>query len=301
MKKILILFLLLSQFAFAQNVKVLSVEKVAGTENGGYYYPVISPNNDYLLLTKANYQGLSKFTFDNKKIEVLNDDLGAGYDAKISADGSKVLYNKVTLVNKRRHNSLVTQNVIDKNKNVIEAPSRSKISADIINDRPVYVKDGKMIAERSATRSASDNYIITIEDRKMVLYRNGQKTTLTPNGANESYIWPSISPDKKNLVYTVAGKGTFVSTIDGGSPIALGNLRAPKWVNNNLIVGMNDIDDGEKLISSQLVVSSKDAKMRKNLETPQVNAMYPAPSADGKKIAFNSEEGQVYIMNVEIQ
>jgi hypothetical protein len=36
--------------------------------------------------------------------------------------------------------------------------------------------------------------------------------------------------------------------------------------------------------------------------TPRgVMAMYPAASADGKRIAFNTEKGEIYILNVSIK
>ncbi|MGC3977246.1 MAG: hypothetical protein QM751_02830 [Paludibacteraceae bacterium] len=123
---------------------------------------------------------------------------------------------------------------------------------------------------------------------------------MTPNGSEKSYIWPSVSPDAMHIVYTVASKGTFVANIDGSNVKSLGKLNAPKWAGNKFIVGMNDIDDGEKLISSTIKVVSVDGKFSKTLTSP-VNAMYPSASADGSKIAFNTEKGEIYIMNVELR
>lgn len=65
---------------------------------------------------------------------------------------------------------------------------------------------------------------------------------------------------------------------------------------------MDDIDDGEKLISSTVLIVSADGKTKKRLETPQgVNAMYPSASKDGSKIAFNTDKGEIYIANVELK
>jgi Tol biopolymer transport system component len=56
------------------------------------------------------------------------------------------------------------------------------------------------------------------------------------------------------------------------------------------------------VLSSTLVASTIDGKVRQTFETPQVPiAMYPSASADGKQIAFNSYEGRIYILDINIQ
>ncbi len=106
----------------------------------------------------------------------------------------------------------------------------------------------------------------------------------------------------KNIVYTVAGKGTYVCKIDGSNPILIGKINAPIWLSNSWIIGMDDKDDGEKLISSTLIAATIDGKIRQTVLTPTaVMAMYPAASANGKRIAFNTEKGEIYILNVSIK
>jgi len=135
----------------------------------------------------------------------------------------------------------------------------------------------------------------------MVLYRGNSRTVLTPNGENASYIWPSISPDGKRIAYVAAGKGTFVCDITGKNISFLGKLNAPQWINNQWIVGMNDIDNGEVLLSSSLVAATIDGKVYQKLTTSDLIAMYPAVSPDGKVIAFNTANGDLYLLNIIIK
>lgn len=300
MKKLLLFFLCLAQLGFSQQVKVLSLEKISETMNGGYFYPSISPNSDYLLMTRANYQGLVLMNLTDKSIKTLNEDPGAGYGVQISDDGTSVLYKKVNLVQNRRHNSLITQSLQSGEKKVLVNPTREAITGDFVNSQPAYVQGRKMVKAQSQAKTTQR--VITIEDRKMVLYTNGNRKEIVPNGKNASYFWASIAPDGKRIAYTVAGKGTFVCGIDGRNVKSLGKLSAPKWAGNNFLVGMDDIDDGEKLISSTVLIVSADGKTKKRLETPQgVNAMYPSASKDGSKIAFNTDKGEIYIANVELK
>ena len=300
MKKLLLFFLCLAQLGVAQQVNVLSMEKLKETENGGYFYPRISPNSDYLLMTKANYQGLVHMNLTDKSIKTLNEDPGAGYGVQISDDGTSVLYKKVNLVHNRRHNSLISQSMQTGEKKVLVNPTREAITGDFVNSQPAYVQGRKMVRAQSQTKTTQR--VITIEDRKMVLYTNGTRKEIVPNGKDASYFWASISPDGKRIAYTVAGKGTFICGIDGRNVKSLGKLSAPKWPGNNFLVVMDDIDDGEKLISSTVLIVSVDGKTKNRLETPQgINAMYPSASKDGSKIAFNTDKGEIYIVNVELK
>ena len=301
MKQLLIFFLMLAQFAHSQQMKVISVEKIKAADRGGYFYPKISPDNQFILMTRGNYSGLYQYSPVSKSLKTLNEDPGAGYKVQISDDGNTVLYNKTELIRKLRHNSLISQTISNGEKKVLVAPTREQITGKMVNSNPVYVKNRSLVKSNSV--KPTDNlYLITIENQKMVLYKNGVRTELTPSGANASYIWPSISPDNKNIVYTVTGKGTYVCSVTGKNVTSLGKLNAPSWAGNRYVVGMDDRDDGEKLISSSLIITSIDGKLRKKLETPTgINAMYPSASKDGSRIAFNTDRGEVYLMQVEFK
>jgi Tol biopolymer transport system component len=65
---------------------------------------------------------------------------------------------------------------------------------------------------------------------------------------------------------------------------------------------MDDRDDGYVMLSSGIVAATADGKTRQTLATPQVKiAMYPAASADGRRIAFNSSKGEIYLMDISIK
>ncbi|MFV0390739.1 MAG: TolB family protein [Paludibacteraceae bacterium] len=301
MKKILLIFFVaVAHFGMAQQVKVLSLDKVTETKNGEYYHPQISSNGEFLLLTKADYRGLVLFNLADKSAKILNHDAGAGYGAQISDDGSSVLYKKINLVQNRRQNALIVQNIKTGDKKVLIAPTREPITQRFIDSQPAYVKGKQMVI--ATPKATSSQRVITIEDRRMVIYTNGNRKEMLPNGKDASYIWPGISPDGRYIAYTVAGKGTFVCSIDGKNVKSLGKLNAPRWAGNRHLVGMNDIDDGEKLISSTVLVVSIDGKVKQQLNTPSgVNAMYPDASKDGSKVVFSTDKGEIYIANVELK
>ncbi|MDR1526330.1 MAG: hypothetical protein LBS46_01505 [Dysgonamonadaceae bacterium] len=304
MRKLLILIVLLGQtmIASAQAIEVTSVQLLKGTEKGGFFHPVFSPDGTYLLTTGENYAGLNHHSPATGKVQTLTTDAGAGYDLRISDDGNTILFKRTELQNNLRYTSLNRYSLQEKRQSQVAKATREKITPVWAGDQPAYVKGSTLVKSPLRASSTPMAPVINIEDQKMVLYSGNQRTTLTPNGADASYFWASVSPDRKHIVYTIAGGGTYVSGIDGKNPVSLGKLNAPKWLDNQWIVGMNDKDDGDFVISSAIVVATIDGKVRQTLATPQTPiAMYPAASADGKRIAFNSDEGKIYVLAIHIQ
>lgn len=301
MKNLLILFAFLGQIAFAQSIEITSVHVLKGTEAGGFYHPVFSPEGTYLLTTSENYAGLKLHLLASNEVKTLTTDAGAGYDLRISDDENTILFKRTEMVNNLRYTSLQQYNLQYKKQTQVEKATREKITPVFAGNQSAYVK-GNALMKTQAKAAVNSAPFINIEDRKMVLYAGTKRTVLTPNGENASYFWASVSPDQKHIVYTVAARGTFVCNIDGTNVISLGKLNAPVWINNQWIAGMDDKDDGNNVISSVIVAATIDGNVRQTLAMPQTRiAMYPSASADGKHIAFNSGEGKIYIVDINIQ
>jgi Tol biopolymer transport system component len=295
-----LLIILLGQTAFAQQITVLSIERLKGTEAGGFYHPVFAPKGEWLLTSSENYTGLKQISLQTNEVTTLTQEPGAGYDVRISADEAVILYKKTELRDNRRYTSLYQYALAGREAVKVADATREKITPAFANNKPVYVEGARLVKSDAATAGIAP--FINIEDRKMALYQGDRKTILTPNGADASYFWASVSPDRKHIVYTVAARGTFVCNLDGSNVVSLGKLNAPAWLNNQWVVGMNDKDNGDVIISSEIVAATIDGKARQTLATPQVKiALYPAASPDGKRIAFNSNEGEIYLLDITIK
>ncbi len=130
-----------------------------------------------------------------------------------------------------------------------------------------------------------------------MLTRDGKTSVFSPNGQEFSYIWQSISPDATKALYFVCGVGAFVCDLDGNNIKSLGMVRAPQWYDDNTIVGMQDVDDGEFILSSTVVAVTLDGTLQ-TLTDDSVIAMYPYASSATGKIAFSTPAGEAYIINV---
>ena len=75
-------------------------------------------------------------------------------------------------------------------------------------------------------------------------------------------------------------------------------MRAPKWYNNDIVVGMQDKDNGEIIIASKLVAASVDGKVKQNLTQDSSMAMYPSVDKEGNKVAYVTTAGELFVINI---
>ena len=273
---LLIAIALVSVIAQAQVLEIVSTRKVAAPDLQEGKVVGISPKGDYLLLTSMDNKGLVRYDLNTQATAIITEAEGAGWNVKISQDGSKITY-------RQRHdnNPLIRYDIMQHN-----------------------MTDGKAVVRAQAQRGTAQlvaadakSTVAVNEDLHMVLNHNGKNIILTPNGTNEAYNWPSISPDGSKILYYVSGKGCFVCDINGNNVRKITNhCRAAQWYNNNTIVGMADEDDGTVLTASAIVVYTLDGKSQ-ILVGKNTMAIYPF--ATEGKIAFSTAAGEMYVLNVK--
>ena len=266
----------LSIAANAQILEVVSMQQLPIAAQADMKVAGVSPVGDYVLLTNGSNKGLQCYDMASQTLTTITEADGAGYNVQLSQDGKEVVYRETSFDrNNLRQNKIIRMNMSNQRQNVVARSQR----------------DMKLMA-------TSDNLTtIVIADRKIVLKHNGLSTTLAPNGMNESYLWPSVSPDGKKICYYVAGKGCFVANIDGSNPQFIArDCRAAKWYNNNTIVAMADEDDGHFTTASAIVAYSLNGQ-KQVLTSNKMIAMYPYTAEN--MIVFSTLKGETYMLNVK--
>lgn len=147
-------------------------------------------------------------------------------------------------------------------------------------------------------RGLTGKTVNNLGNLKINIVDGNEVTTLAPNGENERYLWPTLSPDGSKIAYTVSGKGSFVYDIAKRSTTFVGKYRAPQWMGNDYVVAMNDSDDGYKITGSTVMVCAADGSFSQQVTPDDMIAMFP--SATTNKIAFHTLEGEIYIMDITI-
>lgn len=288
------LALSMSVCGFAQVVNVAEVTKVDLPQAAKV--AAISPQGDYLLLTNDANQGLTKFDLASGESSVLSTAVGAGYNVKISDDGQNVVYREKTTNKKRlQETALQSRNLASGEVKNIVAPTRNLQGFAVKDNSVLSINKRKMQAKSLDSNKAQKGTMLYTENYQLMVSVNGKASKLSPLGDNHRYIWPALSPDGTKALFFVSGDGAYVCNIDGSALKRLGTLRAAKWLNNDVIVGMNDTDNGEVTTSSEIVAVDLNGN-RQVLTDSSLIAMYP--QTGNNKIAFSTLEGDVYIINL---
>lgn len=308
MKKFLLcLAVMFSLTATAQQFEVVSHKEVKISGGGEMtYHPRFMPDGN-LLVTSEAYNGLALVNVKTGAFTQLTDMQGAGYYPVISEDGK-------TILTRSMDKASFTQNIYSLD--VATKKTTMLLSGiDHVNQMALYggkamvAVDGKAVTKTAIkdftpTRKLNYNVLVTEEDLKIAVYRNGVRTVLDPlagkiNGAEAQYVWTSLSPDGKKILFCCADFA-YVCDLNGKNLVKLGFMRSPKWRGNTHVVGMLDADDGYYYTSSDIVIVGVDGKGMQQL-TPSSNEikLFPSVSEDGSQVAYHTLDGKVYLMTIK--
>ena len=236
----------------------------------------VSADGSYVLITSGSNHGLRRYDVATGKTTTITTAAGAGYNVQISKDGQELVYRETSFdAQGLRKNNIIRHDL---------ATAKTATVAKAQRDMKAMVNTGA-------------NVSVSINDRKIVLNKNGKNIILAPNGSNESYIWPSVSPDGTKLCYYVCGNGCWVANLDGSGKQYIGHgVQAAKWYDNNTLVAMDAEDDGHFTTASAVVAYTLDGK-KQVLTNGSMIAMYPHVA--NNVIVFSTLDGETYMLNVK--
>ena len=303
MKKIMIALSIVTAMAGqAQILNVTSIEPLnLNQEKDQVAQAVaISPQGDYLLLSSDTKQGLVKLDLATRAASTITNDQGAGSEVSISNDGQMVVYSEMSFKNKRRHQAVKSIDLASGKKQTLVKASRHQQGFTLENGTAATVTDGKMkvhALKKGAAKSV-ERPVLSRYHLKLYITRNGQTTQLAPNGADERYIWASLSPDGKRVAFFAAGKGIVIIDLRGQMLAMLGNYEMPCWYNNDYLVAQNAKDDGHQFTSSQILLLKADGTFKAELTKPA--SMTMQPTCGGGRIVYTTIDGLLYEMMINI-
>ena len=277
MKKIFLsLALAISMMASAQVFEVGQLTKLNTPTDTDVKVAGVSADGSYVLITNGSNHGLRRYDVATGKTTTISTAAGAGFNVQISNDGQEIVYRE-TKYDKQglRKNDIVR--------------------LDLATSKTATIAKGQR--DMIAMANTGANVSVSINDRKIVLNKNGKDIILAPNGSRESYIWPSVSPDGTKLCYYVCGVGCYVSNIDGTQARFIArDCRAAQWYDNITLVAMADKDNGHFVTESAIVAYTLDGKQQV-LTYKTMIAMFPYVANNA--IVFSTDEGETYMLNVK--
>lgn len=266
---------LMCVLANAQIFNVESVEKLPAASYQDARVAGISPDGSYVLMTTGGENGLWRYDLANDKLSLVSNAPGAGFNVQVSRNGNEVVYSEM---------------VIKADRSVANNIYRANLTQN------TFAQVAKEQADFAQLTFAEENVQLINEDCQVYLIKNGKKIHIAPQGEEYTYIWQSLSPNGKKILYYVSELGCYVCDLNGKNSQFIGyDCRAPRWYDNNTIVGMYDIDDDHFTVSSRIVAYTLDGKYQ-ILTSPEMIAMYPF--ATEGKIVFSTIDSKTYIINV---
>ncbi len=298
MKKIVAIMFLAAALVFAQKVTVVEDVAVTSLKEGNFFYPSISPDGKSLLFTSENYKGLWSRDISTAKTVKITDANGAGYEPSFNSISQEIVFKHDKFINGKRTSSLVAFNLATKKESVLEADVRElKICRDNANVFKNYVKNKEVasaVSKNALLKTSAAEPVVYIEDSKIVLFQNNVKKAIIPFSTG-NYIWASLSPDKTKLLFTFAGKGTYVTDLEGSILNKIGYANYPSWsADGNWIVFMKDIDDGINITSSDIYIANLKSGEYINLTQNKNDiTLYPRWGKATNEIYYNTDNGQI--------
>lgn len=275
----------------------IKVEKLPLDSLLSWSNPQFSPSGRSVFFTINSFNGIWEFSLETKNFKNITSDERSGYGFSVSVDESQIAYRR-TLA-KRDSPQKIHEIVV---KRLDTGLSTVVTSAPDVST-PVFSRDQLVYGTRQGTQNlallqpTAETKILGIENTKIALLARGKKILLDPLG-DGSYIWPSLSPDKTLIVAYDMDRGGFVCNLEGTVVSKLGRIDSPSWtVSGKWIVYMEDKDDGHRLISSDLFCISPEGSGRRRLtSTPDVFELNPQCSPVEKKIVYQSQKGEIFVM-----
>ena len=267
----------------------------------------ISHDGSFALLTDATYNGLTRYDFASGQTSVVSYAVGAGLAPAISLDDSHVAFREVSFSEThRRLTAVKVANFATRATSYVVPPSREVQGVAFTGQTATAIVAGqparRAIAEIDSrrVRAAQAEPVLSINNEQLMITRDGVTTLLSPCGTEGcSYIWPSVSPSGRRIMFYLVGSGIYTCNLNGSDLKFVADLHAPVWYTDDVIIAMNDIDGIDTQVSSEIVA------IRLNNGEKQVLcggddfiAMYPQACAKVGRIAFTTRDGAPYLISL---
>ncbi len=286
----------------ASYLKIGSTKQVSPKSIGDYTIVGVCPDGKSMLVTKSLYTGLYLMDLKSGKIRTLTNLPGAGYQPAFSKDGRSLVFRTDDFSEKKRTSNLYIIRLESGDTTVLLRKGRIVSPPVVVGNDIAYTVNEKLKTDGfgwSPMGHPIEKTFVLLEDLLPIVWSEGNKRVYKPGGEG-AYIWVSLSPNRTQMVYHLAGKGTFVSDLYGRILLSADDLTNPKWLNNNYIVGIKPRGYGSGYPSTDLVAFCvKTGKKSIITNTADVNELNPHPFDNGRSIAYQTSTGTFHIIKLK--
>lgn len=300
MKKLLLISIVLLSIATI-TAQTITIEKSYRAMEKKGFHPTFNENGNLLAFSSESYIGLNLYNLADKTTQMISEDAGAGFQPTFSSKGDRVFFKKTVYVDRLRNDGIQSYDLVKQTNNEMLAPRRNLKQPQSYENGVLVFADTKLLKATIGSTKAPIPAYVWSDGSNLNIYRNDKVEHLNPVAGANGYIWTSLSPDSKMILFTAAGTGTFVCDLNGKIIAKIGYLNAPVWYDNNYVVGMQDKDNGEIITGSTILIKSLDGKVSKVLSDSKKISMYPTAAGKAGKVAYNTADGDIYVVELSIK
>ncbi|MFA5803480.1 MAG: hypothetical protein WC879_02445 [Melioribacteraceae bacterium] len=301
-----LLFLTFQIITEAQSMRVKERKEINIPEAGEHFFPRFASNDSIIYFTRAYYYGISSLNLFSNELENITTESGSGFEYQFTDDGRKIFYRTDNYLSGKKYSDIKSIDIQTKKIERIESGKRNLSAPKILKSGDCIFKQDEDITVNNKQKQTVQMNIIPQDtmlfysDNNLILLLNGEKKVFKPLG-DGSYLWSSFSPDKSKILFTFMGKGTYVTDLDGAILLELGYANAPKWSSDGKwIAYMDDRDDGEQIISSEIFLLSADGKEKIQLtDSKEIHEQFPEWSPTMNTIVCHTNDGKIIFLSLE--
>lgn len=260
------------------------------------YHPVINNEGTKILFTTESYEGLNMLNINDGTISAISDGIGAGYNPVFSHDGANVYFKRTSLAGMLRTSNVESYTIASKQSKEIVPQGREDVHI-VSQKNGITIKAGKKIIgdKKNVVKYAYSNY------NHIVVCENGIEKSISPIANAQSYMWVSISPDGKKILFVEPFKGIFVCDINGENLRSYGKGDAPVWYGNDYVIANKSTDDGYVVLSSQLYAINLNTTSALALTASDVIVDDHSASFDAGKVVYSTQAGELNVIEIKVE
>lgn len=287
--------------ASAQVVDVQGIAPVPVASGVEVNISRISPNGTFAIVSNNADNSLYRVDFSTGAVKKVAEN-GSALELAFTPAGDHIVFKSATVKdNHLRYYNVNSVELASGKQIELSKPARHCAAYSISDAGVLTLNDNGRVSSRSAAgakvKTAGKAAVSINRGHLEVALPGGKSSFIDPQGRG-SYLWPSVSPDGKKIVYYLSGHGCYVCDLDGSNARALGYLHAPCWLGNDVVVGCRDIDNGTFITESSIVACTLDGR-EQTLTPASIIGINPSASADGKTISFSTPTGELYLIQLK--
>ena len=294
MKRIILSVTILALWALGAAAAGVNQGSVKTLVDSCGFFPQLSADGQWLLYSPTDATSLMLKNLSTGQVTTVAEKNYPGFDAIIGGDG-KVYY----VTQQRKKSGLVyrTAHCYDPStgkSQVVLKPQHGRV-------QPLHASYGVVInGERQVYRSGNSvgAYCYTRGTSLVVVDATGNSRTLEPVKRSNGYLWASLSPDGKKILFEAASRGLFVCDLNGRIIGNLGEFLMPSWYNDEYIIAMSNAGN-TRTNGSRIWLLSVDGETCKPITPKDERAVQPMV-ADGKVVYTVQYSGEVKQMELDI-